>query len=261
MPLREDDTVSSKNELESFYAGQVDPWHYADDPYERGKYAATLATSPRERYAAGLEIGCSEGVFTREAAERVDWLLGIDVSAVAVDRARAHCADLSGVAFRQVDFIDDELAERFDVIFCSEVLYYIPPWKRGQVARKIAGWLKPGGDLVLVHTWRETTREWGDIYGEGGAERLHRLFTGVVGLPVVAERGTDDYQILVVRSAPTAIPHWRRRAEAIRLGALAVFPTARMLVRNRLWHQPRVRRLMARVGWRSGWKDEDGQDT
>ncbi len=240
--------MSTQDQLEQLYSEQEDPWDYARDPYEHAKYAATLAALPRERYATGLEIGCSEGVFTREAAARVDRLLGVDISSTAIARARARCADVPGVTFRAFDFIREDLQERFDVIFCSEVLYYIPPWRRTRVARKIATWLNPGGDLVLVHTWREHTRTWDDIYGEGGAERLHRLFTHVVGLPVVNEHATDDYEILVVRSGPPVVPAWFRRAEQVRLGLLAALPTARTVARNRVRASPLAQRLLAQVG-------------
>lgn len=239
--------MSTQDQLEQMYAEQEDPWDYTQDPYEHAKYAATVEILPRERYATGLEIGCSEGVFTRMAAGRVGHLLGVDVSATAVARAHERCADLPGVSFRVFDFIREDLPERFDVIFCSEVLYYIPPWRRTRVARKIASWLNPGGDLVLVHTWREYTRTWDDIFGEGGAERLHRLFTHVVGLPVIDEHATDDYEILVVRSGPPAVPTWLRKAEQARLGLLAALPTARTVARNRLRASPRAQQLLFRA--------------
>ncbi|MER3436600.1 MAG: hypothetical protein C4346_02690 [Chloroflexota bacterium] len=240
--------VSTHDPLEQLYAEQEDPWDYTRDPYEHAKYEATLASLPQARYATGLEIGCSEGVFTRMAAGRVDHLLGVDVSATAIARAHDRCADLPGVSFRVLDFIREDLTERFDVIFCSEVLYYIPPWQRTRVARKIASWLKPGGDLVLVHTWQEYTRTWDDIFGEGGAERLHRLFTHVVGLPVIDEHATDDYEILVVRSAPPVVPSWLRLVERVRLGLLAALPTARRVARNRMRASPLAQRLLSRIG-------------
>ena len=240
----EDGKVSSGDSLEDLYTQQEDPWRYATDPYELGKYAATLAALTRDRYPTGLEIGCSEGVFTQQAAARVDRLLGIDVSATAIDRARRRCAALPHVEFRRIDFIRDDLSERFDVVFCSEVLYYIPPWKRTEVARKIASWLKPDGHLVLVHTWQESTREWDDVYGEGGAEHLHRLFSHVLGLPVVYEYPYDDYEVKIVRAAPAVYPAWRRHTERMRLGLRALFPTARMIGRNRLRRMGGIQRLV-----------------
>lgn len=240
--------MSNQDELEALYSGQTDPWDYEKDPYELGKYAHTLASLPQQQYETGLEIGCSVGVFTRKAATRVTRLLGVDLSATAVQRARERCTDLTGVSFRQLNFVRDDLDERFDVIFCSEVLYYIPPWRRTGVARRIASWLKPGGDLVLVHTWQHSTREWDDIYGEGGAESLHRLFTHVIGLPVIMEESTGDYAITIARAAPPETSPWLRQGERIRLGVLAVVPTARMIVRKRLLRRPSVQRTLARLG-------------
>jgi SAM-dependent methyltransferase len=245
--------MGSRKQLEHLYAGQEDPWDYAHDAYELGKYTTSLSILPRERYETGLEIGCSEGVFTQMASSRVDRLVGVDIAETAIDRARARCADLPSAQFRQFDFIRDDLDDCFDVIFCSEVLYYVPPWRRTEVARKIASWLKPGGHLVLVHTCRKYTRTWNDIYGEGGADRLHRLFTHVLGLPVICEQVNDRYEIKIVRAAPPIYPAWQRFLEAGRLSATATFPTLRMIIRNRLLDDRRVKRMVTKVLslWRS----------
>lgn len=252
--------MNSREQLENFYTTRADPWNYASDPYELGKYAATLAQLPCDRYGQGLEIGCSEGVFTRQAAPRLERLLAVDVSSTAVERARARTADLPGVTVGRFDFIREDSRDRFDVIFCSEVLYYIPPWRRLQVARKIARWLAPGGHLVLVHTWREYTRAWDHVYGEGGAERLHRLFTHVLGMPVVAEEGNDDYVVTVVRAASPVFPLWRRCAEFGRLTMLALIPTAGAVAASRLRAQPRLQRLLRTVGRRRDGAAAAGED-
>ncbi len=46
---------------------------------------------PREHYALILEIGCSIGVITEKLAGRCDTLVGFDLAAAALDRARARC--------------------------------------------------------------------------------------------------------------------------------------------------------------------------
>nr|BFE77551.1 hypothetical protein GCM10020093_001520 [Planobispora longispora] len=42
-----------------------DPWNLTVDGYERHKYTATLRQLPARPYRRILEVGCSEGVFTR----------------------------------------------------------------------------------------------------------------------------------------------------------------------------------------------------
>ena len=69
--------------------------------YEKGKYDETLGVLPRERFARGLEVGCSIGVMTQRLAGRCDRLLAVDISAEAVRRTAARCAGLAGVEVRQ----------------------------------------------------------------------------------------------------------------------------------------------------------------
>lgn len=240
--------MSSRETIEALYAEQPDPWNYSTDPYEQEKYRRTLAALPRDRYGRGLEVGCSEGVFSRLAALRVDTFLGVDISSVAVARARERCSDLSNASFRPLDFIDNDLDERFDAIFCSEVLYYVPPPRRLDVARKLAGWLVPGGDLVLVHTWRTYTQTWEDIHGETGAEGLHRLFTRVLGMPVVGYDATDDYEVLVVRAEPTVVPAWRRKLALRRLLIESAACRAMLVARRYVRGLPLVHRITLAQG-------------
>src|SRR5215217_1254155 len=102
-------SADRKRSLDEMYKATPDPWDYTANPDEQEKYEATLASLPRRNYATGLEIGCSEGVFTQQLSPRVEHLLGLDISDVALDRARQRCPDPSTVEFRQFDLISDEM--------------------------------------------------------------------------------------------------------------------------------------------------------
>ncbi|MDQ3701330.1 MAG: nodulation S family protein [Chloroflexota bacterium] len=158
-----------------------DHWNYKSDPYELLKYDQTLALVPPGRYARVLEVGCSEGVFTRRLAPLADDILGLDLVPVALERAQRECADLANVRFRRFDLEVDDLQlqrdqgdQRFDLIFCAEVLYYLRWTRLRPVTRKIASWLKPGGYLIAVHAKSEIVVTW--EFGPKGADRTHKLF-------------------------------------------------------------------------------------
>jgi SAM-dependent methyltransferase len=242
-------TVGSdhKRLLEEMYQRTEDPWEYAHSEYEQEKYASSLAALPGTRYGAALEIGCSEGVFTNLLAERVDRLLAVDVSDIALTRARFRCASHRHVEFRQFDLVADDLAEHFDLIVCSEVLYYVPPFKRLEVARRIVRMLKPGGTLLLVHTLRSHTRTWPDIYGEGGAERLHRVFTRAFALPVLARHFADGYEIVVATSSGPELARLRRTFETWGVRIRNVYPGLRREVVIRLRRHPLPFRMATRA--------------
>ncbi len=184
-----------RRELESEYV-QPDHWNYKSDPYELRKYDQTLALIGGQRYARALEIGCSEGVFTRRLASVADDVLGLDIVPVALERARAECAGLDNVRFRLFDLDADTLDEQFDLISCAEILYYIRWTHLRPVARKIVRWLRPGGYLVAVHALDEHVAGWG--YGPKGAEATHRLFERP-GLARLRDQREDGYMLTLFR--------------------------------------------------------------
>ena len=79
-----------------------DPWNFETSEYESRKYAATLASLPRERYENILEIGCSIDVLTQKLAPYCAALLSIDVSDRALTTARERCEALPQVQFKRM---------------------------------------------------------------------------------------------------------------------------------------------------------------
>jgi SAM-dependent methyltransferase len=137
--------------FERLYAGRDDPWHFASSPYERAKYAATIAALPRERYGRALDVGCSIGVLTEVLADRCDDLLAIEPVEAALDQARRRNAAKPWVRFGSMFVPGDWPDERFDLIVISEVLDYLGLDDLARLGDRLRGSLAPGGDLVLVH--------------------------------------------------------------------------------------------------------------
>jgi SAM-dependent methyltransferase len=199
--------------LEREYERQ-DHWGYKTDPYERRKYDQTLALVPPGRYRRALEIGCSEGVFTRRLAPLADDVLGLDIVDVALARARRECAGLPNVRFRRFDLIADALDERFDLIFCAEVLYYVRWTRLRAVTRKITTWLRPGGYLIAVHVKSEVAAEW--QFGPKGAERTHRLFERP-GMRRLCDQDEGRYVLtLFQKTRDVPVSPWRESVEILR---------------------------------------------
>ncbi|WP_310395919.1 SAM-dependent methyltransferase [Hymenobacter sp.] len=133
------------------YQANRDPWNFETSPYEREKYAATLAALPRPHYAQAFEVGCSLGVLTAQLASRCGHLLAVDVSAAALAQARARCAALPQVELRLMRVPEEFPDQLFDLILVSEVGYY---WSAADLARaagQLVAALRPGGQLLLVH--------------------------------------------------------------------------------------------------------------
>ncbi len=142
--------------FEDIYARSIDPWGFRTSPYERGKYDATLGILSRPRYRSALEVGCSIGVFTRMLAARCDAVLALDTSVLALGEARAACAGLPDVAFREATLPRDFPQGRYDLIVLSEVLYYLSRPDLAALAERCLGALEPDGEVVLCHWLGET---------------------------------------------------------------------------------------------------------
>jgi predicted TPR repeat methyltransferase len=139
--------------FEGLYERSADPWCYETSEYEREKYASTLAALPGGRCASALELGCSIGVFTEQLASRCEHVLAIDFSERALRLARRRLETLANVELRCASFPEQAPQGPWQLILCSEILYYL---QAPALDRAIA-WLTEqlhDGSCVLAVSWR-----------------------------------------------------------------------------------------------------------
>jgi peptidoglycan/xylan/chitin deacetylase (PgdA/CDA1 family) len=185
-----------------------DPWNCRLSAYEQAKYAQTLELLGAETPARALELGCAEGVFTRMLAPRVGELLATDISRVALDRARARCGSPK-VAFRKLDFVRDALGGPYDLVVCSEALYYAGSRRALRaVLKKIFQALAPGG-LFLTANANQVADEpahagfdWGADFGS----RTIRDAALACGFRLAHEIETPLYRIQAFRRGGGGAP-------------------------------------------------------
>ena len=137
--------------FDALYQSDADPWNFATKDYEHQKYAVTLDNLPRERYQNALELGCSIGVLTQMLAARTDKLWSVDAAQIAVDAARARCAELANVEIKRATLPAEFPDGEFDLILMSEVGYYFALPDLERLSERVLRALKIGGDLMLVH--------------------------------------------------------------------------------------------------------------
>lgn len=212
-----------------FYAVE-DPWNCADSAYEQLKLADTLELIAPSPAAEALELACGEGQLTASLAERVGTLLATDISARALERAAGRCADLANVAFRPLDFLRTPLPSRYDLIVCSEALYYMEG-RMPEVARKLAAALKPGGLLVtangvqIVDEPDATGFDWGHSYG---ALSIGEAFVKIPGMRLEREIHRELYRVQAFRKGePAHEPRVERRPLDV--------PLERSVARDVVW--------------------------
>ncbi|MGI4746126.1 MAG: class I SAM-dependent DNA methyltransferase, partial [Janthinobacterium lividum] len=176
--------------FDRLYAEHPDPWGFETSPYERDKYAATLAALGNRHFGFILELGCSIGVMTAALAPRCDRLLGIDIAEAALARARERCAPFPHVGFKQARLPDEfpDLAHECDLILVSELLYFLSPADIGRLAACVLRALAPGGMVVLVNWTGETNTP---CTGDQASE----LFIAACGLPVGYDTRSTSYRL------------------------------------------------------------------
>jgi len=148
--------------FERLYEHSADPWDYETSAYEREKYTDTLAALPRRQLGRTLEVGCSIGVFTRQLAAHCERLVAIDFAEQALTLARKRLSGLANVQLRHASFPEQAPAGPWDVVVCSEVLYYLDE----PALQEAVGWLTHQlhtGASVIAVSWR----------GHGIEEPLH----------------------------------------------------------------------------------------
>ena len=146
--------------FERLYAADEDPWDFRTSGYEHRKYEATVAAvADLAPIGRALEVGCAIGELTARLAPLCWEMVAVDCSVTAAARARERLTESPHVRV-EVRCVPDSLPEGpFDLIVCSEVLYYWDaPLLRVALGR-LRDLLAPGGALLAVH-WRGPVRHY-----------------------------------------------------------------------------------------------------
>lgn len=155
----------TRRKMNRQFRKREDPFSYETAPYEAARLAAMDAALGAGPLGPVLEVGCAEGHFTAALTGRSSRVLAVDISAVALERARRRAP--------KADFVEADLMTwapgpeaPFDAVVLGDVLYYLDRPGVGAefeaLFPRIASWLKPGGRLLLAHGF------------SGDKERMHR---------------------------------------------------------------------------------------
>lgn len=188
---------ATASEWDRFFERE-DPWNYESD-YERIKYDRTLALLKPVPTGTALEIACAEGRFTARLATIAARVHAVDISARAIARAQERTQSLPTISYEQRDVFQAGIEGRFDIITCSEMLYFIGSTQALEpFAARIAGALKPGGQFVHAHAFTagdspgRTAFDWSETIG---AQSIFAVFARTAGLRHHRSIVTDLYRI------------------------------------------------------------------
>ncbi len=182
--------------LEDLHRRERDPWGVGEGWYERRKRALTLASLPRERFARGLEVGCSVGALAADLATRCDRLVGLDASASALAEARARVGGLGTVELAHLHVPRQWPQGRFDLVVLSEVGYFCERDQLAGLVERAVGSLTDDGVLLACH-WRHPVTGW-PLDGD----EVHAVLGGHPGLEVLARHVEEDFALDVLVPPP-----------------------------------------------------------
>jgi 2-polyprenyl-3-methyl-5-hydroxy-6-metoxy-1,4-benzoquinol methylase len=177
-----------------------------EDPYclareeEKRKFDHAFGLLKGFKADKGLEIGCGEGRLSPRVAAICNQVLAIDVSDMALRRARNLNQDDWRIKFKQADLLEANFsAERFNFIFCSEVLSYFRLSQLDVVTAKIIDLLQPQGKLLLVHHRSLNDDSSGIPLKEFGAKTIHQKFIIRRQLELEEDCIESEYRLTLMR--------------------------------------------------------------
>ena len=165
---------------------------------QRAKVEQAFTLLDGFRAEDALELGCGDGRWAAITAGIADHVVAIDISDLAIQRARAQ-TKLANVDFRQGDLASMSFPpQSFDFIFCAEVLYYLTLEQLDNTVAQINELLRPGGKLLLLHARSLKDDERGMQLKEFGAKTVHDKFSAS---PLELEKDVleDEYRISIYR--------------------------------------------------------------
>jgi O-antigen/teichoic acid export membrane protein/2-polyprenyl-3-methyl-5-hydroxy-6-metoxy-1,4-benzoquinol methylase len=185
---------------------RIDPWDYLQK-FEQERHRAALGlldtACPDRPFRRAIEIGCAEGMFTDFLAARCDELLSVDISSVALARARARLAERGNVTFEQWDLIHGRKLGSFDLVVAMDVLdYFVRPRDLRRAQARIFEMLVPRGHLLV------TTTKQSDVFDKAWWRRwiprgkmINELLASSFGLQVLESQTTATHNLtLYVRT-------------------------------------------------------------
>jgi LmbE family N-acetylglucosaminyl deacetylase len=182
----------SRDYFETLYTGSEDPWSFETSEYELAKYVATVNAIPAGDYYSGLELGCSIGVLTEMLAGKCKELTAMDISEVALKRAKNRLKETPSVRFILGGIPDDFPAGQHDLIIISEVGYYLSKEDLLTLRQQVTDALSENGVVVLVH-WTHFVKDY-PLTGD----QVHECFADTV-LQHLEGKRTDDYRLDVFK--------------------------------------------------------------
>lgn len=144
--------MTVKRDFHRLYLTEEDPWGIGDASADR--YDVVLESlrafvqDPPLRM--GIDLGCGKGAFTARVAPLVGEMWGVDISSIAIEKARER--------FAAIRFLQGDIRRIgslglpnacFDLVLCLDVLNYLTPREKLAFLAAVDQMLSPSGVVVF----------------------------------------------------------------------------------------------------------------
>lgn len=181
----------------------ADPYGLDSSDYEREKFdRVTRALGFKPRFESVLEIGCGEGKLTARLAPKADRILAVDISDLAIGRARKSLRGMDHVVIERRDIFSDAPSDTYELVVCSEVLFYFEPDQLPGVVEKVKERVRPGGYCLLVHARALADDTAGIELKKFGARTIHEMFINDGRFITVTDDIQPLYRVTIVQRLP-----------------------------------------------------------
>ena len=139
--------TTSQQFFEDKYRQCDDPWNFSNSAYESERYARILGALEGRCYFRAFEPGCSIGILTSQLATVCASVEAMDISEIAVTKARQHLRSLRNVRLTQGKLPYGIPGGQFDLIVLSELGYYFSEGALASLGNSLVKHLDSGGVL------------------------------------------------------------------------------------------------------------------
>lgn len=128
------------------------------------------------RFKDVLEIGCGPGTWSRILLKHTKNLVLLDISKEMLRQAKKRLKkEKLKIAYVCSDFENFKTKKKFDLIFSSRAIEYMPNKER--VIKKINGFLKDGGKVIIIT--KNPMRRWKHLIFKKDVEKIHKNWISI----------------------------------------------------------------------------------
>ena len=134
--------MRTAEDFNAYYA-TPDPWHISRSRFRDRVLRRSIRRFVRDKFV--LELGCGEGHLTEAVFGRARSVVGVDISDVAIARARS--LELPNARFEQADLLQTSF-RGYEVIAALECIHYLSHPEQGEFLERVAS--EHAGKILLL---------------------------------------------------------------------------------------------------------------